>query len=103
MLKFNKVVLSLGVAGMVFAGSAIGSDQKAEAAYSYINQSEYEKGIFVGWADSGSFEIKTTSGEYMVLRTSNSWYKKNLVPGKSYTYFYYTNQYGQNIITEIQK
>lgn len=103
MKKLKKVALSLGIAGALLAGGAVVADQPAEAAWSYIHQSHFEKGTFVGWADSNSFEVKTSSGKHMVFRTSNNWYKENLKTGTSYTYIYETNKYGQNIITQIQK
>lgn len=100
--RLKKGLIALGITGVLFSG-ALGSAKPAEAAWSNVEQSLYEKGTFVGWADTNSFEVKLSSGKYQVFRSSNDWYEKNLVPGKKYTYYYYVNKYGQNIITEIHK
>ena len=101
MKKLKKFAVAFGIAGMLVSG--VGAANPVDAAWSNVEQSHYEKGILIGWADGNSFEVKASSGKYMVFRSSNDWYKKNLLSGKSYTYYYYTNKYGQNIITKIQK
>ncbi|MBA9029034.1 hypothetical protein [Peribacillus huizhouensis] len=101
MKKLKKFAVAFGIAGMLVSG--VGAAIPVEAAWSNVEQSHYEKGILIGWADGNSFEVKTSSGKYMVFRSSNDWYKKNLISGESYTYYYYTNKYGQNIINKIQK
>lgn len=101
MEKLKKLAVAFGIVGMLVSG--VVATNPVDAAWSNVEQSHYEKGILIGWADGNSFEVKTSSGEYMVFRSSNEWYKKNLISGQSYTYYYYTNQHGQNIITKIQK
>jgi hypothetical protein len=60
------------------------------------------RATLTGWADSSSFEIKTSTG-YKVIRTTNNWYKTNLKEGQAYTFYYTTNSYGQNILTKANK
>lgn len=59
-------------------------------------------GTHVGAEDPHTFEVKTAKG-YMSFQTTTSWYIQNLKPGGKYTYFYQTNKYGQNVITNVNK
>ncbi|MBT2759188.1 hypothetical protein J7E71_25280 [Mesobacillus foraminis] len=100
--KMKKGLMALGIMGALFTG-VLGTAMPAEAAWSNVEQSLYEKGTFIGWADTNSFEVRLSTGKYMVFRSSNDWYEKNLKPGTTYTYYYSVNKYGQNIISKIQK
>lgn len=91
----KKLIKSVIVAGLLLTGAT--ANQVEAAKVSYV------KGTLTGWADSNSFEVKTTKKKYVVMRTSNKWYYKNLKEGKQYTYYYYKNKHGQYIITKINK
>lgn len=91
-------------AGIILLISALvlGSGGPTAAAKKPVPETKV-LGALQGWADGGSFEVKTSKGEVLILRTTNNWYKKHLIEGKSYKFFYIKNKHGQYIVTKIWK
>ncbi|PAE25819.1 hypothetical protein [Bacillus sp. 7894-2] len=110
MKKFMAMILLagvLGLGGMVPSADATSKDKTIQitkvAVGNKIVKAKYAKGKLVGWSDGNTFEVKLANGKHLILRTSNKWYFNNLKEGKTYTYFYKTNKYGQNSTVKINK
>lgn len=98
MKKLMKSITLIGALTLGVTGVAAQAPQQAQAATEH-----HVRAKLIGWADMNSFEVKTSTGKVYIMRTSNTWYYKNLKEGQYYTYFYTVNKYGQNIITKINK
>ncbi|MDQ0201335.1 hypothetical protein [Neobacillus ginsengisoli] len=98
----KKAVLSLGLAGALLANSHPAAAANSLPVKNVVTVHKPISGTFTGWADSHSFEAKTQQG-YKVFQTYNHWYFTHLKEGHHYTFFYVTNQYGQDIINKINK
>ncbi len=98
----KKVVLSLGLAAVLLANSHPAAAATSLPVENVVTVQKSISGTITGWADSHSFEAKTPQG-YKVFQTYNHWYFTHLKEGQYYTFFYVTNQYGQDIINKINK
>lgn len=98
----KKFIQAATLTGAVLLGFTGLGEPQAHAATA-VAQEQHVRAKLIGWADMNSFEVRTDSGKYYVMRTSNRWYYNNLKEGQYYTFFYKTNGYGQNIITKINK
>jgi hypothetical protein len=98
----KKAVLSLGFAGALLANSIPASAATFLPVKNVVTVQKPINGTLTGWADSHSFEVITPEG-YKVFQTYNHWYFTHLKEGRHYTFFYVTNQYGQDIINKINK
>ncbi|AJO60801.1 MULTISPECIES: hypothetical protein [Bacillus] len=97
MKKLIAGVLAVGLAFTTVAGV---HPEKADAAKK--RKIYHVKGRFNGYADPTFFEIKVGK-KYKVLMSNNGWYRKNLKEGRTYTYFYYKDKYGQLKVVKINK
>ncbi|QQO40971.1 lysis protein [Bacillus phage 015DV002] len=100
----NKFVKSATLTGALLLGVTVaGTADTTPAQAATVKAEKHVRAKLIGWADMNSFEVKTDSGKYYVMRTDNRWYYNNLKEGQYYTFYYTTNKYGQNIITKINK